>query len=583
MAWFKNQKVGIKIFISCMVFILLLILGSITAIAAIYNFEDEFDTFNDDRVGPIVQLNNIKDDMMQIRIDFDAILFALDENNTSEITERTVNANRLEDDYRNLFEDYIAGGLDGEEGQMADELGQYIQRVDHASDRFLRAAEALDRVSAESYYDEWISLEGGMRDLTDALIAYQVAQGNQIVGEAHAGAAATRLILYGFIVFSVFIGGVITLVLSRSVSGPVKLGLVFAERIARGDFTERIELDQKDELGQLLSALNSAADNLEELITDIVVASQNLAQAVEQISSGNQNLSQRTSEQASSLEEVASTIEETTSAINQNAENALEASKTSKDSEKLAIDGGHLVSDAVSWINDINEVSKKIGEIISMINEIAFQTNLLALNAAVEAARAGEQGRGFAVVAGEVRNLAQRSGNAAKEIGDLIKSSIEKIEIGTEKANKSGEALNEIIESVKDVTQTVGEIAAANNEQKEGVNQLNIAVTELDTMTQQNAALVEETASASEEMANQAHELIGMMDEFRIREQARREIKKEVADNKKVLTETGRETRKTLKQPENTLETEMKKPSEANDAENKRIQGMMKDEGFEEF
>jgi len=173
-----------------------------------------------------------------------------------------------------------------------------------------------------------------------------------------------------------------------------------------------------------------------------------------------------------------------------------------------------VVDDAVEAINRINESGKKIGEIISMINDISFQTNLLALNAAVEAARAGESGRGFAVVAGEVRNLAQRSGNAAKEISELINESVNRVEKGTELVNKSGDSLRDIIQSVQQVSQLVSEIAAASEEQRQGVDQINVAVADMDTMTQQNAALVEETASASEEMANQAQELVGMMERF---------------------------------------------------------------------
>jgi methyl-accepting chemotaxis protein len=127
-------------------------------------------------------------------------------------------------------------------------------------------------------------------------------------------------------------------------------------------------------------------------------------------------------------------------------------------------------------------------------------------------------GRGFAVVAGEVRNLAQRSGNAAKEISTLIQESTDKIEHGTEQANLSGQSLTEIIESVKTVSRLISEMAAASDEQKQGINQINIAISELDSMTQQNAALVEETAASSEEMANQAQELESLMGMFTIRQ-----------------------------------------------------------------
>jgi methyl-accepting chemotaxis protein len=308
----------------------------------------------------------------------------------------------------------------------------------------------------------------------------------------------------------------IAVVIGRSVTMPVRKGLEFAQRTAEGDLTDRIDIHQADELGQLAAALNKSAESLEKFVSDVMAAAQNLAQAVEQVASGNQNLSQRTSEQASSLEEIASTIEEATAAIRQNAENSSEANRLAEVTSKMAEEGNRVVVDAVSSINDMSKSSRKIEEILTLINEISFQTNLLALNAAVEAARAGEQGRGFAVVAGEVRNLAKRSADAAREIGILVKDSIQKISVGTELANQSGGALGEIVSSMSNVAKFISEIAAANFEQKQGIDQINTAVTEMDTMTQQNAALVEQTASASEEMAGQAKELQAMVERFKI-------------------------------------------------------------------
>jgi methyl-accepting chemotaxis protein len=298
----------------------------------------------------------------------------------------------------------------------------------------------------------------------------------------------------------------------------IKTDVEFADRLAAGDLTGRIEVKSGDEFGNLATSLNTTVDNLEKMLRNIQSGMTVLVQAVEEIASGNQNLSQRTAEQASSVEEIAATIEESSAAYRQNYDNAKATSTLANKSSELAQSGGTLVDDAIVMMEKVNSSSRKISEIIDLINGIAFQTNLLALNAAVEAARAGDQGRGFAVVAGEVRNLAQRAAGAAKEIGSLIQESVNNATDGTEKVNSSGTALKEIIQSSLSVNNMVSEITIGMDEQKSGLDQINSAITDLDSMTQQNAALVEEIASSSEEMRGQAMELNEMISIFKINE-----------------------------------------------------------------
>jgi len=291
---------------------------------------------------------------------------------------------------------------------------------------------------------------------------------------------------------------------------------VAAGKLAAGDLTAQVHVDRRDELGQLMQAINGISVGLASVVGNVRRASDTIALGVREIAAGNADLSARTEAQAGSLEQTTSTMDQLTSIGRANAEHATHANEHVASASDLAVKGGAVVGHVVTTMSFIRGSSHKIVDIISVIDTIAFQTNILALNAAVEAARAGDQGRGFAVVAAEVRSLAQRSATAAKEIKALITDSVGKVDAGGELVDQAGRNMTEIVAAVGNVVTLMSEITRASKEQSIGISEVNRAIGQMDEMTQQNVALVEQAAAAAASMQEQARALEDAVRVFRL-------------------------------------------------------------------
>ena len=307
--------------------------------------------------------------------------------------------------------------------------------------------------------------------------------------------------------------------LARMVKG-FRTANAAAAAIASSDLTQRIESEGRDEIGVMLSQMETMRSNLHHVIGQVLGGADTIAGASTQVAAGTLDLSSRTEQQASALEQTASATEELSGTVQQNADSAAQASKLAASATGVAQRGGTVVAQVVDTMEAINTSSRKIVDIIGVIDGIAFQTNILALNAAVEAARAGEQGRGFAVVASEVRSLAGRSAEAAKEVKALISDSVAKVEVGSEQVAQAGSTMQEIVSGIQRVADIVDEIASASREQSMGLGQINQAVAHLDGVTQQNAALVEETSAASSALQEQARQLASLAASFKLQQGA---------------------------------------------------------------
>jgi methyl-accepting chemotaxis protein len=500
----------------------------------------------------------------------------------------------------------IAGAIKDNRSTMGNYLAEYEKTITTERDRQLYDAVKTSHATYLSTYDQVLTLSAEQKKKEAlAMIEQQLKplhaqleaaldpevvynkEGSTQAGKSIEGAVSSAKtgVLVGLASALLFAIAIAMFVI-RSITRPLGEAVDLVDKVSQGDLSNKIDVTSKDELGQMIVAMNTMVGNLQstanvaskiaegdlsvkarilsekdvlghavntmignlqatvnvairiaegDLTVEARVLSEKdaLGQALQQML---EKLSTTVREIAEAADNVASGSQEMSATAQQLSQGATEQSAAAEESTSAMEEMAASIQQNADNAKQTDKIGSKAAQDAKAGGDAVIQTVKAMKEIAEKISIIEEIARKTDLLALNAAVEAARAGEHGKGFA-VVASEVRKLaersqtaaaEIsrltgeGVNVAEAAGDLLTKLVPDIRKTAELVQEISAASTEQNTGASQINKAIQQLDQVIQQNASASEQMSSTAEELSSQAETLQSTVAFFKVSGMQRR-------------------------------------------------------------